>query len=84
MSKKRNKDNDIVVSFVGGSRDSITGSCCLVSYPTGNGEHKCIALECGMVQGSVKPEFEYADNKKMIENISVEDVSAVFLMHSHV
>lgn len=84
MSKRRSKDNDIVVSFVGGSRDNITGSSVLISYPIGNGEHKCICLECGMIQGLNKPEIEYSENKKMVENIPVEDVSAVFLLHSHV
>mgnify|MGYP001018317560 CR=1 FL=1 len=57
MSKRRNKENDIVVSFVGGSRDNITGSSVLISYPIGNGEHKCICLECGMIQGLNKPEI---------------------------
>lgn len=81
---KGNKENNIILSCVGGSRDGITGSCWLVSYPIGNGERKLLALECGMIQGNAKPEYEYADNKKMIENVPVEDVSAVFIMHSHV
>ncbi len=84
MGGKKNRDNDVVVSFVGGSRDNITGSCILVSYPTSNEEHKCIALESGMIQGLSKPEHEYADNKKMVENIPVKDISTVFLGHSHI
>lgn len=80
---KRNKDNDIVVSFVGGSKTNITGSSVLISYPVGDKKHKCIALECGIIQGENKPELEYAMNKKMVENIPVEDIWAVFLMHSH-
>ena len=70
MSSKRNKENDIVVSFVGGSRDGITGSCTLIAYPKGNGEHGLIALDCGMIQGEPKPEFEYSVNKKMGENVA--------------
>lgn len=84
MSSKRNKENDIVVSFVGGSRDGITGSCTLIAYPKGNGEHGLIALECGMIQGEPKPEFEYSVNKKMVENVPVKDVEGVFLLHAHV
>lgn len=84
MSKRRNKDNDIIISFVGGSRDNITGSSVLISYPIGNGEHKCICLECGMIQGLNKPEIEYSENKKMVENIPVKDISAVFVAHQHI
>lgn len=84
MGKKKGKENDIILSCVGGSRDGITGSSWLISYPISNSERKLIALECGMIQGNAKPEYEYSDNKKMLENIPVEDVSAVFIMHSHV
>ena len=83
MSKKRNKDNDIIVSFVGGSKTDVTGSATLISYPT-NDKRKCICLECGMVQGSMSPEIQYSTNKKLVENIPVEGISAVFVMHSHV
>lgn len=84
MSKKKKDSDKIIVSFVGGSRTNITGSSVLISYPTSNTERKLICLEAGMIQGESKPEYEYSVNKKMIENIPVEDVSAVFVMHSHV
>lgn len=83
MSKKRNRENDIVVSFVGGSKTDVTGSSVLISYPTSE-ERKCICLEAGMIQGSMSPEIEYSVNKKLVENIPVGGISAVFLMHSHV
>ena len=69
MSKKRNKDNDIIVSFVGGSKTDVTGSATLISYPT-NDKRKCICLECGMIQGSMSPEIQYSSNKKLVENSS--------------
>jgi hypothetical protein len=84
MNKAKKKNNDIILSFVGGSRDNICGSALLISYPIENDKHKCICLECGMIQGESKPEVDYSVNKKMIENIPVEDISGVFLMHSHV
>lgn len=84
MSKKKNKDNNVIISFVGGSRDDVTGSAILISYPIGNEEHKCICLECGMIQGSMSPEIEYSSNKKLVENIPVKDISNVFLTHQHI
>lgn len=84
MGKKRKKDNDIIVSFVGGSLTGVTGSSVLISYPINNCERKLICLEAGMIQGESKPEYEYSANKKMVENIPVEHISNVFLLHSHV
>lgn len=84
MSRKKNKDNDIIVSFVGGSLTDVTGSSVLISYPLGNNERKCICLECGMIQGSMNPEVQYSVNKKLVENIPVEGISNVFIGHPHV
>lgn len=84
MGRNRNRDNDIIVSFVGGSKTDVTGSSVLISYPIGNDERKCICLEAGMIQGSMSPEIEYSVNKKLVENIPVGGISAVFLMHSHI
>jgi Cft2 family RNA processing exonuclease len=84
MSKKKgNKENDIILSCVGGSRDGITGSCWLASYPIGNEQRKLLVIECGMIQGNMKPEHEYSDNKKMIENVPVSEATNVFLSHPH-
>lgn len=85
MSKKK-RDNDIWVSFIGGSRDEVCGSAVLVSYPTPNEEKPrgCILLDCGMIQGAMSPEIEYSVNKKMLENIPLEELSAVFLSHGHI
>gem|GEM_PF-2244176 len=82
MSKRRNKDNDIVVSFVGGSRDDVCGSATLISYPTNEGR-ECILCDLGMIQGSFSPDIEYSSNKKLVENIPLEDISGVFLSHAH-
>lgn len=83
MSKRRNKDNDIIVSFIGGSRDDVCGSAVLLNYPTKEGRSN-ILCDLGMIQGSMSPEVEYSVNKKMLENIPLDYIDAVFLSHGHI
>lgn len=86
MSKK-NKDNDIIVSCLGTSRDKVTGSCWSISYPKINGERGLIVLECGLDQSESTIEKQYNSNKRMLENIGkdvVESCEYVILGHSHV
>ena len=80
---KRNKNNDIIISFIGGSRDDVCGSAVLISYPTADGR-ECILCDLGMIQGSMSPNIEYSDNKKMVENVELEHIKAVFLSHAHI
>lgn len=81
MSKKR-KDEKIVISFLGGSRDDVTGSVVQICIPSKDG-HINILCDLGMIQGSMSPEIEYSSNKKVIENIDVENIDYVFISHSH-
>lgn len=79
---KGKRDNDIVISFLGGSRDDVCGSATLISYVTEQGR-ECILCDLGIIQGSMSPEIEYSVNKKMVENIPIADIKAVFISHAH-
>lgn len=83
MAKKK-KNNDIVISFVGGSAKDVTGSMLLIQYPKKDDEKGLIAIECGLIQGEPTLELEYNANKKMIEKIPVKNIEHVFLGHCHI
>ena len=83
MAKKK-KNNDIVISFVGGSKDDVTGSCVLISYPKKDDEKGLIAIECGLIQGEPTLEQEYNANKRMIEKVPYKNIEHVFLGHCHI
>lgn len=85
MGKK--KKDDIVISFIGNSKDNVTGSCVSISYPKKNNEHGLIILECGLVQGDSTIEKTYNSNKAMLDRIGKEVVSScewLILGHSHI
>jgi len=87
MSKKRNKDNDIIVSCVGTSLNKVTGSCWTISYPKQNNKRGLIVLECGLDQSEPTIEKQYNSNKKMLESIGkdvVNNCEYLILGHSHV
>ena len=87
MSKKRNKDLDIVISSLGTSTTEVTGSCWSISYPKDNGERGLIVIECGLNQGANTIKQQYNNNKRMIENIGkdiIDNAEYVLLTHSHV
>lgn len=84
MTKKKKNNNEIVISFVGGSKNDVTGSCVLISYPKKDNERGLIAIECGLVQGEPTLEVEYSINKKMIERVPVKNIEGVFVGHCHI
>lgn len=83
MTKKKNKDNDIIVTLLGGQSEGVTGSITNISYLNDKNERKNILLECGGIQGSNTVLGEYQDNKKMLQQIDVRTIEYVFLSHSH-
>lgn len=85
MGGKKKENDKIYISFVSNSRDDVCGSAVLISYPTPNGlkERECILADLGIIQGSMSPEIEYSSNKKVMENIPLEDLSGVFISHAH-
>ena len=72
MTKRKSKDNDIIVSSLGNSTDNVTGSCFSISYPKDDNTRRLIILECGLSQDGHTPLEQYNSNKKMIYNISKE------------
>lgn len=85
MKKKRN--DSIILSCVGSSRDDVTGSCWTVSYLKDNGERGLVVLECGLSQKEQDILKSYNENKRMLENIGLEVVQNcgyVLLSHPHV
>lgn len=86
MSKK-NKDNDIIISFLGTSNTDVTGSAILVNYSKGKKERGNLLLELGLCQGSPTPEKDISSNRKMLENFSKEligTIDHVIVGHNHI
>lgn len=84
---KKKSDSDIVVSFLGGSTNDVTGSCLSISYPKNNNERGLVVVECGLCQSEATVEKLYNTNKKMIDGIGKEVVQSaeyVLLGHAHV
>lgn len=87
MSKRRNKDNDIIVSCVGTSTTETTGSCWTVSFIKDNGERDLIVIECGLSQSEQAVDKLYNTNRKMLDGIGkevVQSASYVLLGHAHI
>lgn len=84
---KKNKDNDIIVSFLGTSNNDVTGSSVLINYSKGKKERGYLLLEMGLCQGNATPEKDIAFNRKMLENFPKELISKiehVIVAHSHI
>lgn len=86
MGRKR-KDNDILLSFLGGSAMGVTGSMNLIEIKQKDGSYKGILLECGGIQ-STSGELgkDLSANRKMLDKLPKDIVSTidyVFLSHSH-
>lgn len=80
--KKRN--NDVIIEFLGTSRDEVTGSCVLVSYVNSDDERENILIECGMNQGCPTMLSDYNTNKRMVEKIPFSNIKYIFVNHVHV
>lgn len=86
MSKK-NKENDIIISFLGTSNTDVTGSSVLINYPKGKKERGNLLLELGLCQGSPTPEKDISSNRKMLENFSKELIGTIehaICGHAHI
>lgn len=81
--KHKNKDDDIIVSTIGGQATGVTGSVTLVSYKKKDNTRGCVLLELGGIQGNRDIKTEYIDNKKLLDKIKVENIDYVFVCHSH-
>ena len=83
MGKKKVNDK-IKVRFTGGSTTDVTGSCVNISYYCEDtNSRKNIICDFGIIQGAGDKYEEYKQNKYMIENNPLKDISYIFLSHSH-
>lgn len=82
----KNKINDkIKVRFTGGSSNDVTGSCVHISYYCEEIKgRKNILCDFGMVQGAGDKYDDYRENKIMIENNPLSDISYIFISHPHI
>lgn len=86
MSKKRNKDNDVVVTFLGESRNDVTASSILINIPRKDKTRYNILIEMGLVQGGKTIKQDIANNRKMLERYNKELISNIehlFICHYH-
>jgi len=79
----KKKDEKIVVTTYGGQSEGVTGSITEISYKKDDNSRGFILLEMGGIQGNNTVLGEYQENKKLLEDIPIEDVEYVFIAHSH-
>lgn len=83
MSKKI-KD-EIVVSFIGGQSEYVTGSSVLISVLNeDNITRTNVLVDLGLIQGENTILDDYKANKSMLENIPTQYIDYVLLTHAHV
>lgn len=80
---KKNK-NKIIVEFVAKSKEQVTGSSILISYPLKDGTYKKVLVELGANQTNKDLYTEYILNKEIVESIPHNELDYVFICHSHV
>lgn len=80
---KKNKDNKIRISFIGGSRDNVTGSSILFEYPKKDETMGTFLVENGMIQGGTILE-DYKSNSILAEHTPYEDIEFILLGHEHI
>lgn len=77
MSRKKNKNEEVKIEFLGNSAVDVTGSCVQATFLG-----KTYLFECGMVQGYTV-EKNFTLNSELINKIKVDNLEAIFYMHSH-
>lgn len=85
--KKKKKDSEILISFLGGSASAVTGSMNLIKVKQKDGSYKGILLECGSIQTTSNIlGKDLSANRKMLDKLPKEVVSNieyVLLSHAH-
>jgi metallo-beta-lactamase family protein len=86
MSKKK-KDSEVLLSFLGGSAESVTGSMNLIEIKQKDGSYKGILLECGSIQTTSNVlGKDLSANRKMLDKLPKEivgNIDYVLLSHAH-
>ena len=84
---KRRKNEDIRLTFLGGSTTDVTGSMNLIEVKQKDGSYKGILLECGSIQSTSNAiGKDLSANRKMLDKLPKEVVSNieyVLLSHAH-
>ncbi len=82
----KKKDTNIYVTFLGESRNDVTGSSLLLNIPRKDYTRYNILIEMGLVQGGNTIKQDIANNRKMLERYNKDLISTieyVFIGHSH-
>lgn len=83
MSKKKDKNNQVKLSFISNNTVSVTGSCMqLEFFDVSVGRNVNILLELGMSQEGSKLD-SYITNTKLLEKIDTKTVDFVVIPHVH-
>ena len=85
MSKK--KDTNVYATFLGESRNDVTGSSLLLNIPRKDYSRYNILIEMGLVQGGNTIKQDIANNRKMLERYNkdlIQSIDYVFVAHEHV
>ena len=87
VGSKKNKKDDIIVTFMGESRNDVTGSSVLINVPKKDRSGRYnILIEMGLVQGGKTIEQDLANNRRMLERFNKEligSIETVFVAHQH-
>ena len=84
MSKK--KDTNVYATFLGESRNDVTGSSLLLNIPRKDYSRYNILIEMGLVQGGNTIKQDIANNRKMLERYNkdlIQSIDYVFVAHEH-
>ena len=79
---KKNK-NKIILEFIGESVNGVTGSGLLIHVPKKDNTYETILIELGMVQLNGRIKDEYLTNLNIVKKVPFDNISAVFVCHSH-
>ena len=84
---KKKKESDVLLTFLGGSATSVTGSMQLIEIKQRDGSYKGILLECGAIQTTSNIlGKDLSANRKILDKLPKEVVSNieyVLLSHAH-
>lgn len=84
---KRRKSEDVRLTFLGGSKNSVTGSMNLIEVKQKDGSYKGILLECGSIQSTSNAiGKDLSANRKMLDKLPkdiISNIKYVFLSHFH-
>lgn len=86
MSKKKSKENDVIVTFLGESRNDVTASSVLINIPRKDKSRYNILIEMGLVQGGKTIKQDVANNRRMLERYNkdlISNIENVFVCHYH-